>query len=229
MIKKDPIKELFKIYKFEKPLSDDQKKQLNRSKSRSLVAILKKQKKFTPILLLSVTVFFWIKRFGINISLGQSLVAAVTSIVFATGTLSAGTYYAARHFFFPDRVKELKKEDKEIKTVVPEPHYRIVIAGFAFENDIAQVGKKVNGIIVQDLIQHWGASAIGLMGAKGSEHAGRIITGSVVKMEKSYLITAKIIDRKTSQIILYTTETALSDADIPRACRTIAGKISGRI
>jgi hypothetical protein len=235
--RKDAIKELLKKYKFDRPLPDDRKKQLGRIRKKSMIAILEKKGKYSSFLFLAVTFFFWVKRFGISLSLGKSAVAVLTAMIVILGAVATSAYYAVsgllmKHEITSEQAMTSPTKDPGRPLEPPREEktsYRIVVGNFDFDPELAAAGRQTNSSIRSELLRIKGGTMVAMAGAPGSAKTNMILAGSIIRLDATFLITAKIIDRTTSRVLFLVSESAESEQDIPRACRVISEKIAGRI
>lgn len=236
MTRKDPIRELLKKYKLDRPLPDGQKNRLGSIRKKSMISILRKRGKYSPFVLIVVWFFFWIKRFGVSLSLGKSAVVVFTAIIITMGAVATSAYYAVNLLLKEEIKTERIKQDVN-KNAGPEAasgreaahRYQIVIGSFEFDPEIGATGRQINNSIRYELIRIKGGNTVAPPGVPGTVAIKNILVGSIIKLDKTYRITAKIIDRSTSRVIYLVSESADSTQDIPRACRALSEKIAAKI
>lgn len=238
MTKKDPAKELLQKYKMDKPLPDGNRKNIRVLKKRTMIHILKNQKRYSTFVFLAVSIFFWIKRFGVSFSLVKSAVVVLFALTLFVGAVAASAFITVKYLVMNTSVKEEiykrknKKEEvhnNELEKKINIPQYRISMAYFEYDSAISAIGRQVNSSLRNELLNLKGGNVIDFTSGPANIKSNRIIVGSITKLDTTYLITAKIIDRTTSRIIEYVTETVETESDIPRACSVVSAKIAKKI
>jgi hypothetical protein len=240
-MKDDKLKKILEKYKLDQPLSRKTKKDIIHKRKKSLIAILKKKNKYSTLVLLSVTLLFWFKRFGISISLTKSSIVIITGAIIATSAITTVTTYTIKNYFIEEKKeKEIPKKkhkqekvekEKPVKTTKPdkkEQKYVISMIPFEYDKQIADIGKKISSTLYKNINSRKDKAVYYGKGNKKNITSRLRIVGSVIKLGEGYFVTAKIIDIKDAKVKYHVSENAKSVDDIPSVCEKLARKLTGQ-
>ncbi len=246
----DTLKEVIKKYKLQMPMEPYQKKLLNDSKKRTYIRILKKHGLYFTILLPVISFLYWVKKFGITLSLAKSALIVGAAALITAGVVTGGSFYIVKEVILkkPENIeKKINKNvdsntnknpvDKKDKTRASEKPsflsgqvtYRIGIIPFKFDGD-----KKIASAALQEILSNIrrikgkNSAAVFDLSSMG-KRVSKKLTGTLIKLGGSYRISIKLIDLKNSKIELYTSETAKRENDLANACKKLAVKIAKKI
>ncbi len=230
-------------YKFRKDIPDAAKKNIERSKKDTLKAILKKNGTYGIITSLIISVFLFAKKTGIPLSIVKCTIIVWTAIALGTGMIAGGTFYTVTSILPPAGTPVLeerapvseKTADTQEKSgiVSPATHdtqasavlpYEIGIMPFESSNLDASLRERATGGVTRRLVMIRGADKVGMVGRR---QADRLLLGSIEKLNTSYQITLRVVEAKTTKIILFLNERAESEDTIEDACRRLSEKVSG--
>lgn len=122
----------------------------------------------------------------------------------------------------------IRKTPREEVTSKPA-FYSIGITSFEYEDDTGPLAKKVTRTLHRELVRLKGKNSVAYVSSKNKNKIKNYLLGSVIKYGKLYRVTARVVNKKTSQVILYQTETANSEADLDAACKRLSEKVAGKM
>ena len=246
MNKKNKIDQLFEKYKMKEPLPPEVRSRMNKSKKKALINILSQGKRNYPIII-TVTVLLFLKKFGLNLTLLKSAILAGASAVIITGTAVVSTAAVYYKIFNPaDLIKpeidvsadknsssgisissdDKSSADKTFTAPKVQVPFEVGIMYFYSDAKSSALSSKIMSGVTQSLIRLKNPDFAGFVSdAKSSNKAKKILTGSVLKIDNIYKITLKLVDFKTTQILVYITETVEKEEDAAKASESIARKI----
>ncbi len=246
MNKKNNIDQLFEKYKMKEPLPPEVRSRINKSKKKSLINILSQGKK-NYFIIITVSVLLFMKKFGLNLTLLKSVILAGASAVIITGTAVVSTAAVYYKIFNPNDLKkpvmdvpeditntsgiststnEKSSADKTFAAPKVQIPFEVGIMYFYSDAKSSAFSSKIMAGVTQNLIKLRNPDFAGFVSdSKSSNKAKKILTGSVLKLDNNYKITLKLVDFKTTQILVYITETVEKEEDAARASESIAKKI----
>lgn len=243
----ETMDKILERYKFRKDIPDAAKKNIERSKKDTLKAILKKNGSYGIITSLIISVFLFAKKTGIPLSIVKCTIIVWTAIALGTGIVAGGTFYTVKSILPPagnpaleERapVSEKTADTQEKSGIVsPATHdtqaaavlpYEIGIMPFESSNLDAALRERATGGSTRSLVMIRGTDKVGMVGRGSSgRQADRLLLGSIEKLNTSYQITLRVVEAKTTKIILFLNERAESEDTIEDACRRLSEKVSG--
>ncbi|MCP4130226.1 MAG: hypothetical protein GY754_04525 [bacterium] len=252
----DQFKKVLVKYKFHNPTPPENKKAVGKFKKDTLVTILKKKGKYGLFVSLVISLFLWTKKAGFSISIGKIMliVAAVGTVTAAT--ISAGAYFTVKYIAetrslektepiekneldimepTKDTIKDSEKKTAFAPPVTPDKkpeaekiRYKLAVTGLQYDSSIKDIGRKINNSILAGVVSIGGKDAAARISTiPKKERPKKILSGTIVKLDETYRISAKIVEK--GRVILYETETAKSKDDIDRACKALSKKIAGKL
>lgn len=136
----------------------------------------------------------------------------------------------------PENEKTVVQSEKPPVTETPkkdvtlEPaFYSIGITNFDYEEDTGPLAKKVTRTMHRELVRLKGNSTVTYVSSKNKNKIRNYLVGSVIKYGEIYRVTARLVSKKTSQVILYQTESANSEAELDAACKRLSLKVANKI
>ena len=97
MNRADTLARVLDKYKLSHPIPAELQQGMMKAQKRSLVEILKKNKKYSLFSMMSLGLYFWLRRSGIGISLAKCMIITSLASLAAASFLIGGTYYALQH------------------------------------------------------------------------------------------------------------------------------------
>lgn len=236
------FKRLMQKAKLVKPESQENQKHILISKKRQFKKILKRAGNYSLIIAFASYLFFFFKKIGVGISFMKSITLATTVTIMLAVSVISGTYYTVKYVIMPaleeqvekipQKVNEIKEEltkekaeiTKKKETTIEKT--QVVIKQFIAEDLDAKITKQIMNKISSGVVKN--NNKIEFVSIK-NKNAKLILIGSVDLLEESYTIYSKIIDKKTSKVLFYESETAKTKQDIDSACNRLAQKIAKKI
>jgi hypothetical protein len=241
----DILIKLYEKYKLSDKLPLDAKKAMLDSKKRTFIKILKREGKYSLFMFFVVSIFFWVKRVGITLSIAKSAIVVITAFITFAVVISTSSFYAYNHFKQPikqiEQIKEERLTDKgdtklEQKVSTPKKekseiiNYQINVVPFEFEAIDSKVAQSITQKIVRELQKQKGKNAANIIDrAKKKITTDKLLLGSIVKIDETILITVKIMDTRSSKVLLYINEEAKSDLQVNAVCKRIAVKVAKKL
>jgi TolB-like protein len=243
----DKLQEVLKFYRFHEPVPDKARGHMLRARKETLIRILKEKGKYSLLILLALNLFYLLKKFGISITLAKSVVIAAVVSVFTAGSVTVTAYYVIAHKVFdkpaieePEEkmnIKEKGEVDEQVpaKTGTGEksvavrpsvPRPLINIMPFTHDSSLKGISDSITKNIsssIKSIKGNW-AVTTSLSLASGKK-AGKVLFGSVARLGDKYIITARLVDRKSSRVLQFFKETAESRDELQDAGKRITSRI----
>ena len=77
MNQRDILRQVITKYKLDKPIPVKAQKEMLTARKDTLIEILKRNKKYSIFLFSVISLFFWIKRFGLSLSILKSAIITI--------------------------------------------------------------------------------------------------------------------------------------------------------
>jgi TolB-like protein len=245
----DKLIEVLKFYRFHEPVPVEARSHMLRARKETLKRILREKGKYSLLVLLAVNLFYLLKKFGISITLTKSVIIATMVSVLTAGSMTVTAYYIVIHTIYdkPDTIEEpdVKKNMKEkeevegqepIKTDTreqsiavrpPVPPPLINIMPFKHDKSLKSISDSLTKSISNSIKSSKGSWAVTTRGKLPSgKRAGKVLFGSVARLGDKFIITARLVDRKSSRVLQFFKETAGSQDDLKDAGKRIISRIN---
>lgn len=243
MSRTEKLNEVLTKYRFTGPVPPDVRKAMEKSKRKTLAGILRGKGGFGLVVFLSVSLYALLKKTGISVTITKCTVAVWCSLVIiAAAAVSGGTYLAVRHITAvvpleinsPAVPDESETEGRQPAPAQPTAGqgrfvYDIGIAGFESGAD-AGIASELSEALQRILAARTPGMRIGIVkrGTPGPS-ARLMLAGSLIRLEHSYRVTARLIDAKSSKIITMTSVTMESGDGVESTGKKIVDTIAGAI
>lgn len=245
MKEKVSLELLLSSYKFTEPVSPEIKKQMLRSRKKTIIHILKKNRQYGIISFLIISLFFLARKSGITLSIMKATIAAWTTAIVMTAAITGAAVYTVHYIIekntpiqreipgqsSPAAVGPVVKKDTAERATPSVVVYHVGI--IAFENigvDKSIAGKITDGLKTE-LSSILPGKRIAVFRSADTEGSSirNLLMGSVIRFGDGFRLTARVIDPVSSTIVLYKSEEIRSEDDIPAACRSFSGAIAGKL
>ena len=241
--KKDIFQQVFIKYKLDVPVSSEMQNYMHASKKENLKKILKKSGSYSLVFGAILTVFFYLKKAGIGVSITKAAGVLFVTTTIAVTSVSTGTYYTVKYIkkkLLQNKTEEkhtqkqkektrekINNQEKVIKKKSPDVvsvNYAYGLTGFSSKTVEKQVLHNVHSALLLDLINRIGKNkVVNLLQKK--VNTANIITGTIEKIGNTYIISIKVIDAKTKEVLQLKSGTASKKEDIAALCKKISRQI----
>jgi len=240
------LRQVLEKFRLTRPVPAELRARILATKGPRFREALRRTGDYTPLFGAAAWLFFLLRRFGIGVSVaGSAVILAVTAVTLATA-VSAGAYFAAVRTAPPLPGSVEKSEGAMIpvpatvhpaaKDAAPDPapedpdvvRNRSGVALFTAAGAERETVLKVTDTVARELAQLMGNEKIVSL-RLGRRKVGRMILGSVEKLEGTYTITARVVGVADSKIISFVTESAATKDELEEACRKIAHELARHI
>lgn len=241
------LNSIIKKYELADPVPADVRAFMEKSRREGLVKILKQEAPRVLFVTAAVSIFLWLKKFGISLSIFKSTLAVSAAIAVGAGAVTvAGVYSTVK---ITQQLSSIHNEPGsgtriEQAPVIEQPPltieaitipeiitYTVAVAHVEMENDDSDALKKYTSMVISELRKAGGEeAAIGIDKLDSTHKSDRILALSIIKLNdnlvSSYRISAKVIDSSNSEVLKHVSETVGSKGDIPDSLRSLALKVS---
>ena len=244
-------------YKISQPLPLHVRRQQLINKRKSLIELLKKTKRYNPLLGLVIYVYFLFKSYGLTISMLQSALVVSTVSLVTVATLSSGVYLIVKNVIkvdfdlldsrdtllplqFNDEVKvdpqEIKKESQAILPFPPKENLRpalreaknkIRIMDFDDNKAGTKAKQMVAKVLREELVLFRGKNNILTSGQ--NQPANIILYGAVERIGKIYSLTIRATDKESGKIVFISSKQAKSLEELKNVTRLLAEDLVDKI
>lgn len=235
---------VIKKYKLADPVPAEVRMAMEKSRRAGLSNILRRDAAAALVTTAAVSLFLWIKKFGISVSMIKSTVAVSAAVTIGAGTITAagvyGTIKVTRYLSSPGtrtetgKVTGLETATLQDKTTGSPPgiiYYDLAVSRVEMDDVEPEVLREYTGIVIKELCKVKGEkAAIGIDMLDSSHKANRILDLSIIKLDQNmnstYRVSAKIINSTNSQVLRHVSETVNSEKGIPVTLRSLALKVT---
>lgn len=214
-------------------------KQIIKDKKNTLLFIYKKFKKYSLFILLCINIYFLLKKVGLSLSFAKiyfiTIVVSSSVIISSTSTVS---YIIIKEVIYKDQTNEQEKKSidnlsgqnninikNKSKNSVIKNNYLLQILPFEYESNLKNIELLVRKSISKEINKLKGKNASILSSNKSNNNTKKALLGSIFKENENYVISIKVIDKKTTKIILYISEQFKTIKNIDKACEKLTKKI----
>ncbi len=240
------LREILDKFKVSGPLPEEIKPRMLKAKKAVLINILKEHKHYSFWIFLIISVYFYTRWLGIGISLAKSSAIVIISALTTAAVISAGSYYAITQISFDkpeSRIEEIEKsvpEKEELsepvkkesakKTNIISIDYKLDIIPFTHDTRAKKAAKILARNIKINLIKIKGKSAARILyGPLKNARAAKLLSGSIVMVDDIYMVSAKITNPKTSQVLMFINEETRSEAELNKIAKKIARTVAAKL
>lgn len=245
MNEKISLESLLSTYKFTEPLPPAVRKEMLKSRKKTIVHILKKNRQYGLMTFLIISLFFFARKTGITLSLMKATVAAWTAAVLTTITITGAAVYTVHRII--EKNKPLETEIQQAAEPVtantggrnetpqavstPVVIYHVGIIPFDNSGVDTSIARNITAALKAELSSRLPGKRIAVFSSRDTEDhiIKNMLMGSVIRFGEGYRFTARIIDPASSKILFYKSVEIHSENDIPEACRNFSGEIAGKL
>jgi hypothetical protein len=237
----DIFRRLIDKYRFTEPIAPEVQSHVTRSRARALMSSLKAVKHYSFVYGFVMTVYFEARKMGLKPSIFACRIISLIMAITVAAMLAGAVYLAASSATnaelkpaLPDTVPSktgstdlrdnTRPDDGPPKIFAAK--YRLGVQPFTAANVDSAKANDITRKIFNELINLKGSKKVIKIGTAKSKNVNRMLMGSVGKMGKRYVISAKVIDVEKTNVLFGASENATTDDDIDRACGNIAQKVS---
>ncbi len=249
MNKADVFKNIIFKYKLDRSIPLEVQREMDSARKQTLIQILKINKQYSILLLIAVSFFFWIKRFGMTYSLIKSAIIISSLGVVTTGLILGGAFVSVKKYIIDAPVKEKgvpaldeKIKGKESIKIIPEKTkiienkdrapapYKIDVVSFEYDTN----SKEIAGIMTKKIIYYLnklkGFNTAGkIRASKKNIKAKRFLVGSITKIDLNFHISIKVVDSNNSILLLQLSEYFTEKSEIDSLCLRLSNRIIEKI
>ncbi|MBN2080420.1 MAG: hypothetical protein JW838_15725 [Spirochaetes bacterium] len=224
------MQRLFLKYRLTNPLPADVQEHAYREKRKTLISILKKLGLFSPLYGVIVVVYLALRKLGFGIGVAQSAVVFFVASAITTAGVAVGGYTAVK-ILSAGTPPPAEQEEMDMTTtpvmhdVARQQHsahtdvsaYDLIIQFYGLENNGADEAmvQRVSGALTDEILRLKGNNRAIFVSAP-SETVW-LLSGSVEKLDTSFLLTVRLTNRRTRKIIFAVSEEATSEEDLIQA------------
>lgn len=233
------MQRLFEKYRMANPLPDDIQKHAYRMKRKTLVSILKKLGLYSPVYGAILIVYLALKEIGIGLSVVQSAAALFVASAITAAGITAGGYLTMKKIAteaLPRAELEAPVREaapsaggatrREGTTSADKAVYKYIIQFYGLDNNGADEAmvRRVADALTGEILRLKGKDTTALVSAPSK--SDWFLTGSVEKLDRSYLLTVRLTDRRTRRIIFAASKESVDEDGLIRAGSGFARSIS---
>jgi hypothetical protein len=210
---------------FDEAVSDEFKRFQKKRKKALYKRILVRLGKYSFYTGLAVSLFFGIKKIsaviGTKILVGSFLIAAsASSVIIYTIVEKSDTPVVLNE---TDTIAEIIAPSPKKETKIT--HYTLGMQSFKTGSVDSETVEKVNRYMLQAMNSAKDDRYAANLSEIGEEKATYIVNQSIEKVNNSYYIQIKIIDKNTSAIMFASKGTAESENNLQETCNNIARQV----
>jgi len=235
------MQRVFDRYRISSPLPGEIQRRAMRMKRKNLVAVMKKLGIYSPLYGMILAVYFLMKKIGIGLSVMQSAVVLFTASVVAVPSVAAGGYVLAGMAMVQSPPVQMERDKKDAPAAEPGAKsgevsggsgsiaYRYRLQFYGLENNgaggplVARVSDTMRG----EIIRLKGRDRIAVTAAP--DGAGLVLTGSVEKLDRQYLLSIRLTERRTRRIIFAASEESATAEGLRDLAVRFAQSVAGNI
>ncbi len=220
----------------------DVKNNISQYKKAGFKNIIKKAGKYSIISAAVYSVFFFLKKLGISISVFKSIIIVSVGSIVIVSSVSTGVYYTIKHITGKDQKLEKKIDNTQLKnkniealknnpqnktTAVTTKDATVAfgVIPFAVENAPKTISTAFTSGLISNLKAAHGSKAVMRLNIAKQNRVKKLVIGSIDRIDGSYIITAKVVRVKDSKILKMVTETVDSKDKLQAAAKRISAKV----
>lgn len=234
---------ILKNYKFETPIPRAVRHLMLDSRRRNLIFILKKFGKYGLFTLGAVNLMFFVKKFGFSLTITKTYIIVTAAAAVAAGALTTASVISVKRFIdsqksiiTPGDIAPAQPVESAAQSVKPvtgngaAPSAVIInsleIKPLTAPGDLSAESKNLTREILNQLNTIKGDNSVFISGSGVSREAPMILVGSIVKLGDSYTINARLVDTKSSRMVILITEKFNKGDNVTDTAKSIAVKIA---
>jgi TolB-like protein len=233
------IEKLLEKYRFREEVPPETRKRMLSLRKSAYRSIMKRYGRWTILLSTGASLYFWLKKFGIGLTIQQAVAAVTAFVTLALAGLSLGTVYTVKKYIMDEEkpvIKENSLEKPEPETDLPETgksspvrekvSCKIHVKPLAGENTEPDVLNSFRRGLAASMTKKGGKNTATLKEDTGSPF---IVTGSIVRLGTTYRVSLRLVERETSRVILMESATAGSREKLRKIYEEMAVKMVTRL
>jgi hypothetical protein len=212
------MQRLFDKYRVSNPLPADIQRRAMRMKRKNLAGVMKKLGIYSPVYGMILAFYFLLKKIGIGFSVMQSAVLFFAASAIAVSSVAAGGYVLVKATMV--KTPSIQEEREKKSGAVTEPAaksgeapagnsltaYRYRLQFYGLDNNGAEkkVVAQVSDIMRNEIVRLKGRDQIAVTMAP--DGADLVLTGSIERLDRQYLLSIRLTERRTRRIIFAASE-----------------------
>lgn len=243
----DNFNRLVEKYGFVNPVKPEQQHRAISDTQKNLKFLLIKASNYSYIYGLILALFYWLRTLGLHFSLLQVKIILAVSIISASISSSVGGYYLVKHIInsisektdiklsqetVPDKEKIIIHKHPVVKTI-PEKRTVVLLKSMIGIQQFSGIETAITQLVTSSLKKNLSlmlkGKTITFFNKKDRGKFSRMVFGSVRKLEKKIIITAKVINVTNAQIEYVTSESVISIEEIDSACIKLSHRIAQKL
>ncbi|HOT44182.1 MAG TPA: hypothetical protein PLM53_06050 [Spirochaetota bacterium] len=235
------MRRVFDRYRVSSPLSGDVQRRAMRMKRKNLVSVMKKLGIYSPLYGMILSLYFFLKKLGIGLSIMQSAVLFFTASAVVVSSVAAGGYLLVGNVVVKSPSVYEEHEKKAAPAAEPDAKsgdvtggnssiaYRYRLQFYGLENNGADgtLVAQVSDAMRSEIIRLKGRDRIAVSAVP--DRAGLVLTGSVEKLDRQYLFSIRLTERRTRRIIFAASEESATAEGLRDLAVRFAQSVAGNI
>lgn len=218
------------------------------TKKKVLLEIVKRQAGYSLFAAAAISLFLWIKRYGLTVSISKCAAAVATAAIVGASAAAVTTVYTVKKIIsgsseIREEIKDEGKNDekplirKNEKSAQNVLRYSVAVSPVEMDQAPAERINTLTDVMISELRTLKGGLASVRAAEIDRNHiSDKILSISVIKLEEQskskadlYRVSAKIVNSENSRVLIHVSETAEGGDGIGDAIRKIAKKLSSVI
>ena len=224
MTNEEMIKDIFKNHSRQPRVPVDEDLIL-RSRKETLIAIYKRNKKYTWFTAAAISILFAAKKAGITLSLTHCFIIAVAVPATLVTGITAGAVFTVHTLSRTEAPVSVPSASIPAPVAVPVPSVqcRIQMLKFRYDPLSADAASRLEAELFSEFSRLKGKGYASYDSTEFIES----LTGSVLRTGEEYTVSVKLVDRN-AQVILFRQAVIKNESEIRGFSRSIAGSIIRR-
>ncbi len=232
------IEKILEKYRFRENIPPETKKRMLSLRKSTYRSIMKRYGRWTIFFSTGASLYFWLKKFGSGITIQQAVTAVTTFFALSIAGLSVGAVYTVKKYVIEGKTPVIEQEsvapenttskDKKLPAqpqnvqATREVSSQIYMKPFSGENTGTDVLNSFRRRLAASMNDKGGKSSATLAHDPSSPF---LVTGSIVRLGKTYRVTLRLVERETSRVILMESASAITREELRRIADSMAAKI----
>jgi hypothetical protein len=226
-------------YKFSAGLDPAVRARVMSSRKASLRKVLQRRGAYTFAFGLAISMYIIIKQFGIQASLLTAKIILAASVGVTASALTVSAYVCYKYIAEPaSQTVPEQKGSEEIKSeeaarpvitannpLLLDVPYRIGLQPFKVEGNIAGRSAGITGKISSELVRIEGVDKVVNISRGRDRNYNLMLTGSLNRFGGGYVLSVKLVDLSSSEVIFIDSKTVSSENNIDDAIKTLAVRV----
>ncbi|MFW5862392.1 MAG: hypothetical protein ACOCWZ_09075 [Spirochaetota bacterium] len=233
------LQQILNRYRLNHPVSESGRQRMFFARQKALVMIMKNKGKYGIFFAVVLKVFYLSRRFGIPLSVAKSAMVATTALLVATGGIATTTYYTVKFIqhelktTVPDELpaftRDVNNEPPVKKTSHAPARYDIAVGTFQSSSTGSNLAAALEDNLRVQLSKMMGKEKV-IMLSKLSPDEKKLprylLLGSIIPMGENVRVSARLVERSTSKIVLYVSQTIDGEKNIHEVSKAISVKVA---